>query len=209
MATGLALRRHSRMPRQPRRIGAEGISAAAAATSAAWCAASRARASAAPRWSRARARQSGRLMRLSRADSATSSISAIGGKPPAASNAARVTNMAWSPVAMPVSARAHVHHGGDDSRSSAAAVEAHVETAPGAAGARKPIQHQAVGVLRQSRVGVQEQQHVAARRGGAGIHLRGAPARGASTRSARGRASSGVPSLLPPSTTITSTPRAR
>src|SRR5674476_1469896 len=43
---------------------------------------------------------SGRPMRLSRCDRPKSSIKAMAGNPPALSNAARVTNIAWSPVAM-------------------------------------------------------------------------------------------------------------
>ena len=48
-------------------------------------------------------RHSGLLTRLSRLQSAMSSISAIAGKPPTVWNASRRTNIAWSPVAIPVS----------------------------------------------------------------------------------------------------------
>ncbi len=45
---------------------------------------------------------SGLPMRFRRFDISMSSINGISGKPPAAANAARVTNIPWSPVTMPV-----------------------------------------------------------------------------------------------------------
>ena len=47
-------------------------------------------------------RQSGGLMDFSIFDRAMSSIKAMSGNPPTASNTSRRTNIAWSPVAMPV-----------------------------------------------------------------------------------------------------------
>jgi hypothetical protein len=47
-------------------------------------------------------RQAGRDKVRSRFDISMSSISGCSGKPPIASNAARVMNRAWSPVAMPL-----------------------------------------------------------------------------------------------------------
>ena len=57
-------------------------------------------------------------------------------------------------------------------------VEADVEAAPVCAGSRKPVENQSVGIVRQLRIGVQEQQHIAARLRRAGVHLRCASARG-------------------------------
>ncbi len=58
-----------------------------------------------------------------------------------------------------------------------AAFDRHIEAAPGAARLRQPVEHEPVCVRRKPRVGMQEQQHVAARGCRAGIHLRGASAR--------------------------------
>ena len=65
-----------------------------------------------------------------------------------------------------------------------------------------------VGVRRQARVGVEEQQHVAARDACARVHLQGAPARSSRAPCRRtGGPPRALPSWLPPSTTMTSAPR--
>ena len=131
-----------------------------------------------------------RPTRLSFADSATSSISAIAGKPPTRSNASRVTNIAWSPVAMPVSRERKFIMSATNGEQ-AAAVEAAHRNGPSAADAASAVEHQAVGIVRQPRVGMQEQQHIAAsqrrRRHSSARRVRAARQ---ITRSASGRASS-------------------
>ena len=99
-----------RGPFKPRsRSAARGLPAArrasrraAAATSGGSCAARRGAPSAGRRSTARCGRQAGGEICFSRALSATSSISGMSGNPPAASNAARRTNIAWSPVAMPL-----------------------------------------------------------------------------------------------------------
>ena len=117
--------------------------------------------------------------------------------------------MAWSPVATPVQRERSVHERGDDAQHPRPAGDANVEAAPGRARV-DGAPDEPVRVGRQQRVGVQEQQHVAARpaprrrsSAGPGRAARSAPDRRAGARSAA------VASVLPPSATITSTPRAR
>ncbi len=81
--------------RDPRR----GNTSAAGATSAGWYAARRALPSAGPRSRAFSRRQAGGPRRFMRRQKATSSMSAISGKP---GKASRRTKIAWSPVAMPV-----------------------------------------------------------------------------------------------------------
>jgi hypothetical protein len=73
-------------------------------------------------------------------------------------------------------ARARVHERGHHAEQRVATVDAHVEAAPGRA-TRHGRSDQGIGVVGEVRVGVQEQQHLAARHVGAGVELRGAPAR--------------------------------
>ncbi len=100
-----------------------------------------------------------------------SSISAISGKPPTDWNASRFTNIAWSPVAMPVSRERRFMSQPTMIRSGLLPSIFDVEAAPGAPGALEAVEHEKLGRRRQPGVGVQEQQHVAGRLGGAGIHL--------------------------------------
>ena len=65
------------------------------------------------------------------------------------------------------------------------------------------------GALRQSSVGVKEQQGSARAAASPGVHLHSAPARSAEHPVAQPARRRPCPSLLPPSTTITSWPRAR
>jgi hypothetical protein len=81
-----------------------------------------------------------------------------------------------------------------------AAVDRHVEPAPAAARAREPADNDAVGFARRNAVGMEKKKNLAA-----GERPRGAEI----TRSTRGEAIATVSSRLPPSTTITSFPRAR
>ena len=112
----------------------------------------------------------------SRDESATSSISASGGKPPAATNAERSTNMPWSPVQMPVEVRARVHERGDHGQQARAAGEGDVEASPARAALQRPRDRR-VGAVGQAGVGVQEQQDVGAARARPDVHLHGASAR--------------------------------
>ena len=157
-------------------------------------------------------RQAGGDRRLRRRDSAMSSISAMSGKPPAASKASRVTKIAWSPVAMPVR-RERRFISAATTRSSGCPPSIRTSKRPQCAAplAPRPSSDQRVGVGRQRacrRAGTAARRRVAAAR--AGVHLRGAAARRREHPvGAAGAASATVPSRLPPSTTITSAPRAR
>ena len=57
------------------------------------------------------------------------------------------------------------------------AFDPHVEAPPARAGCGEPVECRAVGARREARVGVQEEQHVARRDVGAGVHLARAAAR--------------------------------
>ena len=106
-----------------------------------------------------------------------SSISAIGGKPPASLNTSRFTKIAWSPVAMPVSRERRFISRPTSAQRETRAVDLDVEAAPGAVRVFEIVEQHVIGVGGQARVAMQEQQHIAFRLLGAGIHLRGAPAR--------------------------------
>ena len=105
---------------------------------------------------------------------AMSSISGRSGKPPTASNALRVTKIAWSPVATPVRRERQLIMRAITVRSGWLSGNAQVETAPRAACQGRI--DQAIGAVRQRRVGVQEEERVAGAERGAGIHRRAAPA---------------------------------
>src|SRR5258706_5437995 len=154
-------------------------------------------------------RQRGGDARLRRVDSATSSISAISGKPPARSNAARRANIAWSPVAMPVRRERMFMRKATTARSGSAPAmvtskrphSRRVRSNPPAMDASAPY-GRSVSACRNKRT--------SPRPAAATAFICAARPRGAaSTRSAQGAASARVASRLPPSTTITSTPRAR
>ena len=112
---------------------------------------------------------SGGPVRLRRFAMVMSSISAISGKP--APNAARDTNIAWSPVAMPV-----IHRGGDNRKQRVCPRNAHVESSPRAAGPDQSVPDERVGIAWKARVRMQKKQHIAARHRSPGIHLGAAPA---------------------------------
>ena len=149
-------------------------------------------------------RQSGRPSRFSLAEAATSSISAIGGKPPIVIERRAGHEhglVAGRDAARP---RAPVHHEGDHVEP-AAIVEAHVEAAPGAF-ACAPIRRRSA--CRRCRAAAYRRAGTAARRlwrqprrRSSGWRVRAA-LRSRGRRKVRARAT--VSSLLPPSTTITS-----
>ena len=122
-------------------------------------------------------RQSGGETRFSRLLSATSSISASAGNPPTLANESRATKIAWSPVAIPVSRERRFISQATSREQRAAALDPHVEAPPARAGCGEPVQHRAIGACRKTGVGVQEEQDVARRRVGAGVHLGRAAAR--------------------------------
>ena len=129
------------------------------------------------------ARHAGRpAIDLRRRDSATSSISGCAGKPPASSNSARVTNMPWSPVAMPVR-RERRFISAATSRSTRGRPSMRTSKRPHRAAGADCAPAATIAALRgQPRVRVQEQQHVAGRDRGAGVHLRRPSARGGQHR---------------------------
>ena len=157
-------------------------------------------------------RQSGRPpARFRRVDSSMSSISGWSGKPPTASKSARSTKMPWSPVAMPVSRERAFIMRGDQPQDAGTPGDRHVEPSPAPPRSRAVRARMAVNAGGgQARIGVQEQQDVAGRRGGSGVHLR---TRGPAARRTRGRRAEpparASRRALPPSTTITSCPAAR
>jgi hypothetical protein len=97
-------------------------------------------------------------------------MSGITGKPPAASKALRSTKIAWSPVAMPVQReRPFIMH------ATAFSTHGRPSMVTSKRPQRAPVRDRVVDVLcgarRQERIGVQEQEHVAARVTSAGVHL--------------------------------------
>ena len=150
-------------------------------------------------------RERARSVRLN----ATSSISAMSGKPPTASNAARATKIAWSPVAMPLSR---------DRRFIARSTTRSIGCAPSSRTSNRPHSRPRVSSAsrtiatqpRGSLVSAWRNSSTRPRAASAPAFIWRARPRGASrTRSLRGCAARGVPSRLPPSTTITSTSRPR
>ncbi len=128
-------------------------------------------------WSTRARKHSGGDTRLRRRANSMSSIRAISGNPPAAANASRANEHRLIAGRNGGEARAGIHEPGDDGEQRMPALDRHIEAPPGAPRLRQAFKDQPVGVGGQSRIGVQKQQHVAARRRCAGIHLRGAPAR--------------------------------
>ena len=106
-------------------------------------------------------------------------------------------------------ARAQVHAKGDHRQQRRAALDASRRIVPTDCSANA-LKNQLLGVRRQARIGMQEQQaHRPSRRAAPAFICRARPRGAAITRSASGAASLAVPSSLPPSATITSWPRAR
>ena len=141
--------------------------------------------------------ETGREMRLRVRANVMSSIRAIAGKPPAAVEGLARDEHRLIAGGDAGEARARVHRGGDDGAAADAGLRSSRRSGPRRGRVRaSAVEDDAVRVGRKPRVGVEEQQHVAARDGGAGIHLRGAPAcarddavgerRGAAQRSRRG-----------------------
>ena len=161
------------------------------------------------------ARHAGRpAIDLRRRDSATSSISGCAGNPPASSNSARVTNMPWSPVAMPVSrerrfisaATSRRTRGRPSMRTSKRPHRGRRSTVAGSASAATIATAASAG----SRVSACRNSSTSPVATAAPAFICIARPRAAvSTTSACGRAARAVPSALPPSTTITSWPAAR
>src|SRR5713101_2276120 len=67
--------------------------------------------------------------------------------------------------------RAQAHEPADDEQERMPAVDLDVEAAPGAAGPVEAVEHDMVGVGREPRIGMQEQEHVAGGFGSARVHL--------------------------------------
>ena len=155
------------------------------------------------------ARHAGRpARRRSVFDKATSSISGIGGKPPAASNNARVTNIAWSPVAMPVTR---------ERRFIIAATHGNIRETPAIVTSKRPhgrpaASARAIACAASSgrRVSAWRNNNTSPCAAAAPAFIwRARPRGAASAASTSGIAISSVRSPLPPSTTMTSCPAAR
>jgi hypothetical protein len=153
-------------------------------------------------------RQTGRACRLRARDRAISSIRGVSGKPPAAEKTGRVTNMPWSPVAMPVRQDRRFMDR-STRRSRRCAPDRQTSKRPHEA--PRPTAASSVGAASAgTRVSACRNQNTSPEATRVPAFIWDALPRGAvTTRSARLDARTGVPSLLPPSTTMISWPVAR
>ena len=137
-----------------------------------------------------------------------SSISGCSGKPPTCSKAARVTKMAWSPVAMPLAR---------ERRFISAATTRSIQGRPSMRTSKRPQQaplatacSTCASASGGSRVSACTNSSSFARARAAPAFICTARPRGDSTAaSTQGTARASVPSALPPSASTSSTPRAR
>ena len=138
-----------------------------------------------------------------------SSISAISGKRPAASNSERVRNRPWSPVAMPVSR---------ERQFISCAITRSIGCVPAIDTSKRPqlrrLRDRPSTIRPSAPLGIREsactKHRISPRAAAAPAFIcRARPAGTVSTWSARSRARFAVLSLLPPSATMISTPRRR